>query len=394
MLRKLSKIEEGIFRWHLQLRMPPGSVKPRINTNFEATEAEAHAMYGELLNEKARHRLGLPVSQPAASKRISLADACAAYEQHQRTMGRVDRYITDLIREMGYLREQLNDKTSIGAVTRDHMLEWQRQRKERVRHGKKPSNKNVNKCLSMLSGFFTYCKRTRGWITVNPAEIDKLKEVRALPKILEWSEYLKFAHAAHSERPLFGIFLEVLAESGARVDEVCTAKVGDIDVARKVWRRKVKPGRIVDFDAMEWTVWLATGRNAKEFLCVNEVGEPFTYRVVEKAFKRYRRVTNQPKLMPHYLRHARACYLLAEGMNAHRVKNFLGHTDFATTERYLEAAEQIRRSEKPGTIHKHLCQLWYKIESKEVLKGLKGSLAVWPTKPFNPPTPKDLQCKV
>src|SRR6201995_2053517 len=107
MLRKLNKIkdQDGIFRWKIEMRMPPGSIRERLNTHFQATEAEAHAMFSELLAEKTRHRLGLPIKAGAA-KKIPLGDACADYEKHQRTLGRVDRYITDLVREMGYLKKQ------------------------------------------------------------------------------------------------------------------------------------------------------------------------------------------------------------------------------------------------------------------------------------------------
>lgn len=379
MIRKLATIGNGVCRWRIELRMPKGYTKPRVNQTFDATEAEAHAIHAELLGIRARGKAGLPI-KASAGLSPKLGECCATYESHMRAIERTPDYITDVLVELEHLKRRVGESMPINAITRQHILEWVDYRRGIVWRKKKPSARTINKALAMVRRFFVFCQKVTGWIETNPADLPKTKEVKPLPKILSWKDYLAFSEAAWRDRPVFAVFVEVLAESGARVEELCAAKVKDIDINRRIWRKEVKPGRILELDAKEWTLWCATGRNPEAPLCPNEVGKRWHYETIRNAFVKYRGVTTQPNLMPHYLRHGRACWMLAEGINAHRVKEFLGHATIVTTEHYLRAAEQLRREEEPGTVHskcqnvpKSTASAFYDSQPTALLhKGSKG----------------------
>lgn len=392
-LKKLSKGEDGTFKWRIELRMPKSYVKPRICTNFDGTEAEAHAMYGELLAVRARSKVGLEYKAPTL-RAPALPEACGKYESYLRSQGRTDQYVSDVVTELGHLQTHLGKTIPMNAIARGHLLGWLKYREGIPWRGKKPGPRTMNKVLSMISPFFVFARDVAGWITESPVTLPKSKETKPLPKILSWQTYLEISAMAWADRPLFAILLEVLAESGARVEEVLQANVGDIAIARRVWRKKVKPGRFVEPDAMEWTIWCATDRDADEPLCVNEMGQRWSYYTVRNAFHKYRAGSAQPKLMPHYLRHARACWLLAEGMNPHRVKDFLCHSTINTTELYTKAAEQIRREETPGTVHKNLCHPYDKVPSKVYYKRHCTATAHKGNKGFKRLGQKGLKCKL
>lgn len=355
MLKKIGPTLKGVSKWRIELRMPKEYAKPRVCTNFEATEAEAHAMHANLLGIRARAKLGLPIGEDS-SLVPSLAEACAKYESHLRTSGRTDEYITDVTFEFERLRKLLGEKIPITAVTRANLIQWLDMRKDLEYRGKKPGPRTLNKALAMLSSFFGFCQNEAGWVKSNPAAaINKMKEIEKLPKIVSWANYLAFVAAAWKERPAFAVFLEVLAESGSRVDELQRAVVGDIDAERKVWKKTVKPGRQVEPECMEWAMWCAAGREKTAPLCPDEDGKAWTYTMIKKAFIRYRAATTEAGLMPHHLRHARACWQLADGWPVQRVQHFLSHTSLKTTEGYIRMAESVRRQDA-GITHSTVCQ--------------------------------------
>jgi len=368
-LEKLHSLGNGLFKWKIRLRLPPppGSEKPvQIHRHIEATPEAAREIYAELGNQKSRARSGLKhefnLGDNSIGKRVS------AHIKHLQTLGKNPRHIEDVERHLALLISVTSEQMPVDHVTKDHIIEFQRLRSEQHYRGKPPTATTINKARAELSAFFSWCG------VPNPvAVVKKVKQVAPQLRLLLWSEYCRFADAAW-QRPLFGLFIEVLAETGARVDEVMRARVGDVDTARKLWHKIVKPGRRVEMDAEPWVLFASKDRPKADYLCPREDGKPWTYSMIQKAFDRYCVESGIKDITPHYFRHGRACWDLAEGKSVWDVQMKLGHTSVTTTEKYLRAAQTLKRAE-PGVIHardvsKTLAHLCPKLPVKCVFERL------------------------
>ena len=110
-------------------------------------------------------------------------------------------------------------------------------------------------------------------------------------------------------------------------------------------------------DAGFWMLAAAQDRGKDEFLCPLEDGKPFTYQIAKRAFKTVCEDAALMRFTPHFLRHGRACWDLAEGKTVWQVKTKLAHASVTTTEKYLRSSELVRRAEKKGTKHKRFVTL-------------------------------------
>lgn len=351
-LKKLGKTSTpGVYKWKIELSTP----LKRIHTHVELTEVQAQKMYTELLETRERAKVGLPFTAPVGAH--TLGEAAAKYENDLLVSEYNSVHVNQVAFSLRILRDVLKDEFPIASVNREHVRLWRDRRlvtiDERKKTAKAPGPRTINRGLAHLSAFFAWCC-TEGWMENNPAQYTaRVKEATPPLKILRWSDYIKFVDAVWSVRPDVAVAVEVMAETGARVSEVLEAKASDVDVGKKVWKKLVKPGRYVEIDAEEWVLTLAQMKRPKgsKYLCPRDDGEQLGYHTLEWYFKTISEELKM-KITPHYLRHGRACWDLAEGKSVWQVKTKLAHTSIQTTERYLRAAELIRREEPPGTIHK------------------------------------------
>ncbi len=342
MLKKLRSAGNGLFVWKIFIRVDGKGVHRHIT----ATSEGAHQLYAEMANAKARASFGLPYKLSATDK--TLEAAAVEYEKHLYTEQRNDEHVGDVIRELSILRKQLGDEHPVNRITRAHLIEFQRKRSLCEYHKRTIKPRTVNKALAILSGFFSWC--VPHYIDSNPAVKLKIKEIAPPLKILFWSDFCLLADAA-DERPCLRLLIEVLGETGARIDEIFTAKVSDVDLTSKTWHKVIKPGRRVSMEAGPWVVMVAYHSQKDAPLCPREDGKPWTYSMVRKAFKRLTTALGMAYFSPHHIRHGRACWDLVEGKGIYAVKEKLGHTTVTTTERYLRSLDMVRRSETPGVVH-------------------------------------------
>lgn len=353
---------KGVFVWKIALRLPTR----RIHTHVELTEENARLMYSALLAERSHSRAGVPFRAPVS--RMKLADACGKY-LHELLMAEKNTVHINGVRfSLSLLREVAGDDLSVEFLTRDHVRLWRDKRQAHVHYydkkktsGKKAGPNTINKGLAHLSGFFSWCLEER-LMEYNPAQSQRrrgkqslaVKNAKPPMKILSWATFLTFVEDAWKRRPAFGLFVEVLGETGARVDELCRAKVGDVDLSRRTWTKTVKPGKVLVMDAEEWVLFAAQGRKPDEPLCPMENNKAFTYSVLKRGFTVLCKELNLKRFTPHAIRHGRACWELLEGKTVHQVKEKLGHSSVTVTETYLRSVEILRREEPAGVIHRHL----------------------------------------
>jgi integrase len=354
MLKKLGRTAvPGVFKWKIWVKLPHKTV----HTHVELTEVQAQKMYTELLEQKARAVVSLPFS--GALGVHTLGEAVPKYEQELLKSGYNADHTKQVTFTLSLLRDLLKDEFPLASLNREHVRAWRDKRQGREYRGETPSARTINKGLAHLSAFFSWCCR-EGWMENNPAQYaTRVKEVSPEMKILHWSDFRRFADAAWEERPDFGLLVEILGETGARIDEVMRAKVGEVDVGRKVWTKVVKPGKTVVIDAEEWVLYAAQGRKVDEPLCPSLGGSHFEYHVVKRLFTKVREAAGiGAAITPHWLRHGRACWDLNEGKSVWQVKTKLAHSTVLVTERYVRASELLRREEvESGVVEQHRREL-------------------------------------
>jgi integrase len=343
MLRKLNATGPNIYRWKIRLRLSG----VQIHKHITATPAVAQQIYADLLAQKARGQLGLSVASANTDTRTLYA-AIADYEVEKRANGENEQHIADVCHSLRLLVDVCGD-IPLRQVTREHMTAWKTRRQALVYHGKPATARTVNKAITHVAAFWNWCDQ---WIDASPMSgIKKVKEVAPPIQLLMFKDFCTFANAAW-KRPRFGLLVELLGETGARVDNIISAKCGDVDGQHKLWHKVVKPGRRIAQDAGPWMLKIAKGRPADAPLCPAEDGKPWTYAMVKKAFAHTLAGLPVKRFTPHAIRHGRACWDLIEGRDIYAVKTKLDHASVKTTERYVRAAEILQRLEKGKVRHR------------------------------------------
>lgn len=173
--------------------------------------------------------------------------------------------------------------------------------------------------------------------------------VRACEKARSWRN----DPLVQSDRPTAvrdKMILCLLLETCLRCSEAVHLRISDVKLERRGGQVHVVEGkggkdRYVPFGrrcAAMINDYLMTRPEAQpdDYLIVNEMrnhDKPMTRTTLGRLLKRMGERAGV-KLHPHLLRTTGACMLAANGMTAFELKRVMGHSDIATTQRYVEAA--------------------------------------------------------
>ena len=225
-------------------------------------------------------------------------------------------------------------------------------------YGRGNANRSVARKLSALRAFFEFLIRD-GAVAVNPAKLVATPKVpKNLPVVMtpEQTNNLIDAVVEPSaegkadapERflariPRDRVIFELLYGSGLRVAELVGLDLEDFDWQDR-WirvRGKGRKERLAPFgkraaEALEH--YLAVrGHEKQRALLLNERGGRLTTRSVDRIVKHYAlRISGDPSLHPHSLRHAFATHLLSDGADLRAIQELLGHASLSTTQKYTQ----------------------------------------------------------
>ncbi len=144
------------------------------------------------------------------------------------------------------------------------------------------------------------------------------------------------------DRALF----EFLYATGLRVSEICSLKIPQINFELRMVRALGKGGkeRLVPFGEKAYQALkeymqardelLIRFGKTTDFVFLNSKGTPLTTRGVRFILKKVSQFFNK-RVHPHLLRHAFATHLLNAGCDLRSIQAMLGHSNLATTERYV-----------------------------------------------------------
>ena len=332
MLKRIGT-KNGLPRWEVFVRIG-GKAVHRV---FTATADDAKAIYGELAGAKARASLALPYSEPSLRK--ELAAAVSEYESNLA----VSQFNKDYrVQVHAALRDfQAANKTLryVSDCRRQHVLAYRESRSKQV------AARTLNKDRDMLSGFFRWCKP---WLKENPcADIPKIKLAEPPPRAADWETFCTLADYCWTWRPAVALVLEIVGETGARINEVLKADCEHVDFTNQNWHRITKGQRRLYRPLTPWVAWAARKTKAGP-LCPNPLGRAgrWNYSTFRLNMHRACARLGIARLMPHTLRHGRATWEVAAGRNPRAVQELLGHSTIQMSERYFKSA-QARSNAKP-----------------------------------------------
>lgn len=177
---------------------------------------------------------------------------------------------------------------------------------------------------------------------------------KRLPDILSGSEVSRLLEAIDSLK--HRMIIMTAYSTGARISEVCSLKVKDIDSKRMLIhirdgkrardRYVMLSERFLLYLRQYWKTqrprgqWLFPGREAN-----SRIG---TEAVREALHKAAQQSGIDKRITPHILRHSFATHLLESGSDIRTIQALLGHSSIRTTERYVKVStKHVARVKSP-----------------------------------------------
>lgn len=230
----------------------------------------------------------------------------------------------------------------IDALTVRHVFDF---KGELILRGRRFSY--VNTYLSLIRAFFRFLKDERRLNVLDYSEIKLPPPERQEVEFLSEDELRRFVGAIdlktiHGVR--FKAFVTILLDTGMRISEALSLNRDSIN-----WKDKnayiIGKGskkRMIFFQ--EWSLhwirqYLALRADKHEALFVIQKAPFSVKRIVDEDMRRFFRTTAKraglKRVYPHMLRRTAATYLQFNGEDTKIIKEYLGHSKIAVTERYL-----------------------------------------------------------
>jgi integrase/recombinase XerD len=223
------------------------------------------------------------------------------------------------------------------------------------------SSKTVARRIAALRAFVKYLQIEGVDRTKEIELLERPKPPRDLPKVLTRGQLERLLSVPDVGDPMQDrdrAILELLYASGLRATEVCTLKVGNVNLTAQAVRviGKGSKERIVPMgkparDALERYLSgtrpkLDKGLSAgREVVFLSKTGRALERVALWQIVKRNaERAGLAKELHPHVLRHCFASHLVEGGADLRVVQELLGHADIATTQIYTHVdSKRLKR---------------------------------------------------
>src|SRR5881398_1115801 len=219
----------------------------------------------------------------------------------------------------------------------------------------------INRRLNALKHFFDFCLDQQ-WVAGNPVKPSHfVRRGRPLPKALASEQVQQLlAQIAHPmDRALFLSMLRC----GLRVSEVAQLKLEQIDweqqalhiiqgKGRKDRRVYMSPDAVA---SVQQCLAQHPGARAQGYVFWNRkrAQQPLSVKAIQKKMERYAKAAGITASC-HSLRHTFASNLLEHGAEVVAIRDFLGHSQIASSERYAKISSQKIKQEYMRTMQKIL----------------------------------------
>jgi len=235
----------------------------------------------------------------------------------------------------------------------------------KIFYDKKYTKQAIARKIACYKSFFNFCYENE-IISKNPMKAIKSPKIRpeeTLPKFLskqDVREILVFLKEnksiPYTSRMRLAIIIRLLYASMARISEVCSLKLLDVDLDQNLIkvRGKGNKERFIPIDLQTVNVLKIQIDNRSlitndksSFLFVNNRGTQLKPRTIQQDIKNLKYLlgySKDKKLTPHIFRHTGATHLRQNGMDISELQDILGHSSTNTTKIY--AKNDLKRLKK------------------------------------------------
>jgi site-specific recombinase XerD len=221
----------------------------------------------------------------------------------------------------------------------------------------------INRRLNALKHFFDFCLDQQ-WVLGNPVKPSHfVRRGRPLPKALSREQVQRLF--AQIEHPMDRALFLVILRCGLRVSEVAQLKLEHIDweqqalhvvqgKGRKDRRVYMSPDAVA---SVQQCLAQHPGAQTQDSVFWNRkrAERPLSVKAIQKKMERYAKAAGIIASC-HSLRHTFASNLLEHGAEVVAIRDFLGHSQIASSERYAKISGQKIKQEYMRTMQKILKQ--------------------------------------
>lgn len=217
------------------------------------------------------------------------------------------------------------------------------------------ASSSISRTIASMRSFFEYL-RNRNRISDNPAEhLKPPKVVRKFPQILTEEQIralMRQPDKSTSKGLRDSAMLELLCATGIRVSELVSLKVQDIhsdenyitcsdrNKERVIPLNKEAKAALAEYFEKARSTFL-NGQNT-DLLFTNCKGGPMSRQGFWKVLKGYAHSAGiTGDITPHSFRHSFAAHMVKSGVDLRDVQEMMGHSDIATTQKYLNCGSAV-----------------------------------------------------
>jgi integrase/recombinase XerD len=230
----------------------------------------------------------------------------------------------------------------------------------------KQSTKTVARRLAAIRIYLKFCETCGTPKREILDQLERPKPEHDLPMVMSADQVARLIEAptAIKEKSYQRLIardvaiLELLYASGLRASELCTLKLGDLNLqvgALRVFgkgskERVVPMGRAavaaIERYITECRPGLLKGRRS-DLVFLSRAGKPFDRVSLWLLVRKHAKGLIQSEIGPHVLRHCFATHLISGGADLRVVQELLGHSDITTTQIYTHVdAARLRKVHK------------------------------------------------
>lgn len=273
---------------------------------------------------------------------INLSDAQAKFTQFLQSKGKANATVIAYSKDI----EQLNDfaSTQGRAFINEVNSEDINQFKELLKK-QRYTAKSISRKINSIKAFFRFLIQ-ENIVDQNPAEVILHPKIDlSPPRVLSKLEYRALRDACRGDIRMSAI-VELLLQTGMRISELASLKIGEIDLERGVVfidsqnsrdARRVPLNTAAKNSVMDYLK--IRPRTREKILFLTKTCRPFLVRNIRTAIDRYFRIAGIKGAKVNDLRHTFIVEQLKAGTPLVYISQLVGHKRITTTEKYLKLIE-------------------------------------------------------
>jgi site-specific recombinase XerD len=228
-----------------------------------------------------------------------------------------------------------------------------------LKQNKGLSAKTLSRKLNSFRTFFEFLVKTRK-IKFNPAlQIEHPKFVPQKQRILTPTEYLALREVSRQNDRLYTM-IELLLQTGLRITELSNLQVGDVDISRREIRirpyetnpkRKIPINNRLSSVLESYLRKHCKNKPKKHPLFSTRTGKQIIVRNIRNSIDRAIAKARLKNVCVNDIRNTFIVHQLSMGVPIHFLAKIVGHTNEATTQRYISLLEKKYESSGKNKIY-------------------------------------------